>query len=186
MQIREMVTGLKFPEGPVAMDDGSVVLCEIAGERLTRVKPDGKTQTVAKPGGGPNGLAVGPDGVFYACNNGGSFTYTKRQGLMIPGHAPEDHAGGRIERVDISTGKIEALYESCDGQRLIGPNDIVFDAHGGFWFTDYGRGTKSSRTHGALYYAKADGSTITQVSRVCSHSRRTSWVRSSGWSSPIT
>lgn len=163
MQIREIATGLKFPEGPVAMDDGSVIIVEIAAGRLTRVKPDGKTQTVARPGGGPNGLAIGPDRAFYVCNNGGSFTYTKRQGLTIPGHAPEDHTGGRIERVDIATGKVEVLYDSCEGERLIGPNDIVFDAQGGFWFTDYGRTTASLRSHGALYYAKADGSKITRV-----------------------
>ncbi|MBV8800054.1 MAG: SMP-30/gluconolactonase/LRE family protein [Alphaproteobacteria bacterium] len=165
MAFRELASGLKFPEGPAAMDDGSVVVCEIAAGRITRVKADGRTQTVARTGGGPNGLAAGPDGALYVCNNGGSFSYVKRQGLTIPGHAPEGHAGGRIERVDISTGRTEVLYESCDGQRLIGPNDIVFDAHGGFWFTDYGRGTKSGRTHGALYYARADGSKITQVLR---------------------
>ncbi|MBV9062096.1 MAG: SMP-30/gluconolactonase/LRE family protein, partial [Alphaproteobacteria bacterium] len=165
MAFRELASGLKFPEGPAAMDDGSVVVCEIAAGRITRVKADGRTQTVARTGGGPNGLAAGPDGTLYVCNNGGSFSYVKRQGLTIPGHAPEGHAGGRIERVDISTGRTEVLYESCDGQRLIGPNDIVFDAHGGFWFTDYGRGTKSGRTHGALYYARADGSKITQVLR---------------------
>jgi gluconolactonase len=165
MPIREMATGLRFPEGPVAMDDGSVIVVEIIAGRITRVKPDGKTQMVAKTGGGPNGLAVGPDGALYVCNNGGSFTYIKRQGLTIPGHAPEDHAGGRIERVDISTGKVEVLYDSSEGQPLIGPNDIVFDAQGGFWFTDYGRGTRQGRTHGALYYARADGSKITQVLR---------------------
>jgi gluconolactonase len=147
------------------MDDGSVIICEIAAGRITRVKPDGKTQTLAKPGGGPNGLAVGPDGALYVCNNGGSFSFIERQGLTVTSHSPEEHVGGRIERVNISTGKVEVLYDSCDGQRLIGPNDIVFDAHGGFWFTDYGRGTKAGRTHGALYYAKADGSMITQVRR---------------------
>jgi gluconolactonase len=165
MQFREIATGLRFPEGPVAMDDGSVIVVEIAAGRITRVKQDGKTQTVAKPGGGPNGVAIGPDGALYVCNNGGSFTYTKRQGLSIPGHAPEDHVGGRIERVDISSGKVEILYDSCDGESLIGPNDIVFDQQGGFWFTDYGRTTAQGRTHGALYYAKADGSNITRVLR---------------------
>ncbi|MFL6689448.1 MAG: SMP-30/gluconolactonase/LRE family protein [Alphaproteobacteria bacterium] len=165
MNLRELATGLAFPEGPVAMEDGSVVVCEIAAGRLTRVKPDGERQTVAKPGGGPNGLAVGPDGALYVCNNGGSFTFAERQGLTIPGHAPEDHAGGRIERVNLSTGDVEMLYDSCDGRRLIAPNDLVFDADGGFWFTDYGRSTKTGRTHGALYYAKADGSKITQVLR---------------------
>src|SRR5947207_839904 len=141
MTIREIATGLKFPEGPVAMDDGSVIVVEIAAGRITRVKPDEKTQTVAKPGGGPNGLAVGTDGALYVCNNGGSFEFTKRQGLLIPGHAPPAHTGGRIERVDIASGKVEVVYDSCDGERLIAPNDIVFDNVGGFWFTDHGSTT---------------------------------------------
>ena len=165
MTIREIASGLRFPEGPVAMEDGSVIICEIEAGRLTRIKPNGETQTIAEPGGGPNGLAVGPDGALYVCNNGGSFTYIERQGLTIPGHAPEDHRGGRIERIDIETGKVEVLYESCDGERLIAPNDLVFDESGGLWFTDYGRSTKSGRTHGALYYAASDGSQITQVLR---------------------
>jgi len=165
MAMREVAAGLKFPEGPVAMDDGSIILVEIAAGRVTRVKPDGKTQTIARPGGGPNGAAIGPDGALYVCNNGGSFTYTKRQGLMIPGHAPADHKGGRIERIDIASGKVEVLYDSCDGERLMGPNDIVFDRHGGFWFTDYGIRTAKYTTHGALHYAKADGSKITRALR---------------------
>ena len=165
MSMKELATGLKFPEGPVAMDDGSVIVVEIAAGRLTRVKPDGKTQTIAKTGGGPNGLAIGPDGAFYVCNNGGSFSYVKRQGLNIPGPTPPTHKGGRIERVNISTGKTEVLYDKCDGERLIGPNDIVFDNAGGFWFTDYGASSHKSRTHGALYYAKANGSKITRVLR---------------------
>lgn len=165
MEFRELATGLRFPEGPVAMDDGSVILVEIAAGKITRVKPDGKTQTIAKPGGGPNGLAIGPDGALYVCNNGNNFTYVKRQGLTIPSHAPASHVGGQIERVEISTGKVETLYSECDGKRLIAPNDLVFDAAGGFWFTDHGTTTHEGRTHGALYYAKADGSQITQVLR---------------------
>jgi len=165
MSMKEFATGLKFPEGPVAMDDGSIILVEIAGGKITRVKPDGKTQTVAKPGGGPNGLAIGPDGALYVCNNGANFVFHKRQGLLIPGHAPKEHTGGRIERVNISTGKVESIYDSCDGERLIAPNDIVFDTVGGFWFTDHGTTTDKGRTHGALYYAKADGSKITRVLR---------------------
>ena len=49
--------GLRFPEGPVAMADGSVILVEIAAGRITRVGPDGSKEIVAEPGGGPNGLA---------------------------------------------------------------------------------------------------------------------------------
>ena len=165
MTFREIATGLKFPEGPVAMGDGSVIVVEIEAGRVTRVKPDGKTQTVAKTGGGPNGLAVGPDGALYVCNNGGNFSYTKRNGLNIPGHTPPSHKGGRIERVDIATGKVEVVYEDCDGERLLAPNDLVFDTEGGFWFTDHGSTTDKYRTHGALYYAKANGSKITRVLR---------------------
>jgi gluconolactonase len=165
MAMREIVSGLRFPEGPVAMEDGSVILVEIAAGRITRVRPDGKKQTVANPGGGPNGLAMGPGGMLYVCNNGGSFEFHKRQGLLIPGHAPSTHAGGRIERVDPGSGRVEVLYSECDGKPLIAPNDLVFDTAGGFWFTDHGATTTEVRTHGALYYAKADGSKITQVLR---------------------
>jgi gluconolactonase len=165
MDIKEIASGLRFPEGPVAMDDGSVIVVEIAAGRITRVKPDGTTQVIATPGGGPNGLAIGPDGHIYCCNNGGNFEMIERDGLMIPGHTPETHKGGRIERINIATGKVEVLYDSCDGAKLLAPNDIVFDTAGGFWFTDHASNNHERRLHGALYYAKADGSKITKVLR---------------------
>lgn len=165
MQFREMTTGLRFPEGPVAMEDGSVIVVEIAEGRITRVKQDGKHQVVSTPGGGPNGLAIGPGGDLFVCNNGGNFEFREQDGLLIPGHEPPTHKGGRIERVNIGTGKVEVLYDSCDGERLQAPNDLVFDKTGGFWFTDHGSTTDRHRTHGALYYAKADGSKITRVLR---------------------
>ena len=58
--------GLAFPEGPIAMPDGSVVLVELAGGRLTRVGTDGTISVIADLGGGPNGAAIGPDGYVYA------------------------------------------------------------------------------------------------------------------------
>ena len=165
MTIREIATGLRFPEGPVAMDDGSVIVVEMAAGRITRVKPDGKTQVVATPGGGPNGLAIGPGDALFCCNNGGNFEIHERAGLTIPGHTPASHKGGRIERIDIASGKTEVLYSECDGEVLQAPNDLVFDQNGGFWFTDHGSTNAHHRTHGALYYAKADGSKITRVLR---------------------
>src|SRR5437899_13105416 len=70
-QMREITSGLRFPEGPVAMDDGSVLVVEIARGTLTRVRPNGAKEVIAETGGGPNGAAIGPDGKVYICNNGG-------------------------------------------------------------------------------------------------------------------
>lgn len=162
----ELVTdGLRFPEGPVAMDDGSVILVEIADGKITRVKPDGSKETVATPGGGPNGLAMGPDGKLYCCNNGG-FNYVENNGMLAPHGIADDYSGGRIERIDIATGEVEILYKDGDfGCRLRGPNDIVFDAHGGFWFTDHGKQNFESRCHDivGIFYGKADGSHLEEV-----------------------
>lgn len=151
--------GLGFPEGPVVMDDGSVIVVEIQPGRITRVRPDGSKHVVATPGGGPNGMAVGPDGALYVCNNGG-FKWSSQDGMLLPGNAAADYTTGRIERVDIATGKVERLYDSCDGLNLSGPNDIVFDADGGMWFTDLGKHHDHHTDHGGLYYALPDGSKI--------------------------
>jgi len=67
-QCPRLATDLEFPEGPVVMPDGSVVLVEIRGRRLTRIWPDGRKQVVAEISGGPNGAASGPDGKCYICN----------------------------------------------------------------------------------------------------------------------
>src|SRR5262245_55902625 len=112
--VRELATGLRFPEGPVWMPDGSVVVCEIARGVLTRVHPDGRKTHVAETGGGPNGAALGPGGKLYVANNGGSFTWHEVGGFLVPGPTPPDHRCGRIERVDLETGKVEVLYEECD------------------------------------------------------------------------
>jgi sugar lactone lactonase YvrE len=70
--VKIVATGLGFPEGPVVCADGSVVVTEIRNQRCSRVSPDGKVSVFSACGGGPNGLAIGPDGYFYLCNNGGS------------------------------------------------------------------------------------------------------------------
>ncbi len=107
-------------------------------------------------------MAVGPDGAFYICNNGG-FGWRLEHGLLRPVVQASDYASGRIERVDPATGKVEVLYDSCNGHKLRGPNDVVFDAHGGCYFSDLGKSRARDRDHGGLYYALADGSKIVEV-----------------------
>lgn len=162
MDIELVAEGLEFPEGPIAMTDGSVILTEIKGQRLTRIRPDGSRETVVETGGGPNGAAIGPDGAIYITNNGGSFRFIDQNGLTVPGPTPPEHTGGMIQRFDPITGELRTLYDACEGRRLIGPNDLVFDDHGGFWFTDHGCHTPEGRKYGALYYAQADGSHISR------------------------
>lgn len=164
-EMRIITDGLRFPEGPVAMPDGSVILTEIERGQITRVAPDGSKSVVAVTGGGPNGLAIGPDGKLYCCNNGG-FEWNEAGGYLAPHGIANDYGGGRIERIDIATGEVEVLYKSGDfGCSLRGPNDIVFDDAGGFWFTDHGKVDYNSRCHDivGIFYAKADGSFLEEV-----------------------
>ena len=116
----------------------------------------------ATPGGGPNGLALGPDGAFYLCNNGG-FAWRTEGGMLRPVAQASDYASGRIERIDPATGAVSVLYDRCGAHPLRGPNDIVFDRHGGFYFSDLGKTRARDRDHGGLYYALADGSKIVEV-----------------------
>ena len=144
------------------MEDGSVLLVEIQGKTLARVQADGRKEVVAQLTGGPNGAAIGPDGRCYICNNGG-FSFHQVGSMTLPGIAPADYTGGWIEAVDLTSGACEVLYRSCGDIPLRGPNDLVFDGDGGFWFTDTGKVMARQRDRGAVFYARTDGSFIKQV-----------------------
>jgi len=161
-RVTEITRGLRFPEGPVAMPDGSVLLVEIERKTLSRVTPDGRIHVVASLGGGPNGAAMGPGGKIYVTNNGG-FEWIERPGRLFPAVQAKDYTGGSIQVVDPETGKFDTLYDACDGRKLRGPNDLVFDRAGGFWFTDLGKTRERDSDRGAVYYAKADGSSIVEA-----------------------
>ncbi len=162
MEFVELASGLEFPEGPIAMDDGSVILTEIARQTLTRVTPDGRVEVVAETGGGPNGAAIGPDGHVWITNNGG-FEWDRSGGRLLPGGQARDYTSGSIQRVNIETGAVETVYTECDGVPLKGPNDIVFDSTGGFWFSDLGKNREHDRDLGALHYATTDGNHISRA-----------------------
>jgi gluconolactonase len=151
-----MAEGLGFCEGPVVMSDGSVLVVDLISAKITRVWDGGK-EVVANVGGGPNGAQLGPDGALYICNNGGA--------------SPDNHsladpnAPGRVERLDLATGKVERLFEKAGDIALSAPNDLIFDADGGFWFTDYGKTLAECYSRGGVYYCSADRSTVKPVIR---------------------
>jgi gluconolactonase len=161
-KLTQIASGLRFPEGPVAMPDGSIILVEIERRTLSRVTPDGQVEVIAALGGGPNGAALGPGGKIFVTNNGG-LKFVERPGRLFPTAQADDYTGGSIQVVDPASGAVDTLYDSCDGRRLRGPNDLVFDGAGGFWFTDLGKTRERDADRGAVYYAKADGSSITET-----------------------
>lgn len=162
-EFRTVAEGLRFPEGPTPLSDGSVLVVEIARGTLSRVLVDGTVEVVADCGGGPNGSAIGPDGKVWITNNGGCFEWIDLGGMLVPGGVPDSWSGGCIQRVDLDTGEVETVYTDCDGRQLRAPNDLVFDRSGGFWFTDHGVRQERSSDRTGVFYASADGSSITEV-----------------------
>jgi gluconolactonase len=165
-ETRIITEGLEFPEGPVALPNGDVLVVELKAGNLTRVKPDGTKEVVAHLGGSPNGAAIGPDGKVYVCNSGG-WRWTEVAGMTLPGEhgitIGRDYIGGRIQRVDLDTGEFDDVYTESDGRPLMAPNDLVFDSSGGFWFTDHGHMHERHRDRTGIHYGKADGSEVHEV-----------------------
>lgn len=157
-----LAEGLRFPEGPLILPDGTVGCVEIAGGTLVRVH-DGKASVIAELGGGPNGAAVGPGGKVFVCNNGGIEWKMTSNGPRSTGRVLDSYTGGSIQVVDPETGKWDVLYDRCGEHRLTAPNDIVFDADGNFWFTDHGKTYARTEDKGGLYWARSDGSEIREA-----------------------
>lgn len=181
LELDAVVSGLKFPEGPVAMDDGSVLFVDIEAQLLRRLKADNSLVDVAELPGGPNGTAIGPDGAAYICNNGGVYSFERfdplappgsgktpdpKREITIPSPKRPEYQGGSIQRVDLETGEVRTLYCKYKGKCLIAPDDIVFDANGDFWFTDTGKQDGMTSESGSVYFATIDGKTLKRVAAV--------------------
>jgi gluconolactonase len=151
---------LRFPEGPIALADGSVLVVEIEGRSLTRVTPAGAVERLAMLEGGPNGAALGPDCWVYICNSGG-WTYVREGASTRP--SGQSEMPGWIERVHLETRRVEKLYTACGDTALRSPNDIVFDVDGGFYFTDHGKRNAQTMDIGRVYYGHADGRPLIEV-----------------------
>src|SRR6218665_2995513 len=141
-----IATGLEFPEGPIALADGSVLLVELARSTLGRIEPDGRKQELAHAPGAFNGAAIGPDRRVYLCNNGG-FGWVRERGTLRPHLQAADYAGGGIDVFDFATGRVERLYDRCGGGAPQRPNDPGVGARGGGLVAELG-----ARRGGGLYW----------------------------------
>jgi gluconolactonase len=161
---RIVTSDLTTPEGPVALSDGSVLVCEMLEGRIRRVRPDGSISTLCDTGGAPNGAAIGPDGALYVTNNGGFNSERVNGKLQVRAGLPAGYNGGSIQRIDMASGALRTLYTRGAERPLRAPNDLVFDNTGAFYFTDMGKFVDDTTIDlGAVYWARPDGSEIRRL-----------------------
>ena len=143
-----LASNLGFPEGPVVMPDGSIVICDGNIGELLRWDGDSMATFVAT-GGSPWGAVLGSDGAVYVT-----------QGGNVPG-SPDQSAVAGIQRVN-GDGSVEMLSTELGGHTLAGPNDLAFGPDGRLWFTDSGteqddRFAPEERAPGRLFVLGSGG-----------------------------
>jgi gluconolactonase len=121
--------GIRFLEGPVWCDDGTLLVTGVGDGLLYRVWPDGgRREIFADVGGGPNGAAPCSDGGVLVTQNGG-FDFSR-----LVDDAPRVRpAQPGIQRVT-PAGQISYLVR----EGLNAPNDLVITPEGTVVFTDPG------------------------------------------------
>lgn len=125
--------GLRFPEGPVVLQDGSwlVVEMEAGAGCVTRVSSDGADQQVIARTGRPNGLAIDRKGFIWIAES----------------------ARSALLRMDMD-GRVETVATACGKQPFLWPNDLCFGPDGALYMTDSGikvRDFKVGNGHRADY-----------------------------------
>lgn len=111
---RQYATGLAYPEGPSFDREGQLFVCVRRSGYIVRITTDGRVEhfmSCAKP----NGSKFHPSGDLYVC----------------------DSFGGQVLAVT-PTSEVRCVVNSFEAKPLLGPNDLVFDATGGLFFTDPG------------------------------------------------
>lgn len=147
--------GLRAPEGPVALRDGTWLVVEGEAERgcVTQISADGGTRRTIQKTGRPNGLAVDADGVIWVAES--KFPSLLR--LTMEGHS-------------------EAIATACDGEPFLFPNDLCFGPDGAIYLTDSGvmienfapggrirADYKSVHYDGRVYRIDPDGGKVTKL-----------------------
>ena len=165
LTVREIARDLAFPEGPTPLADGSVLVSELAAGQITRIDRHGRRDVVARPGGGPNGLAVLDDGSLVVCQNGGSRWGTRPWPYDGPGAVPlftpigpaDEPLTPQVQRIT-SDGTITTLATAdASGTPLKRPSDVCTDGAGGFYMTDFGATHGRTRELAGVLHGTVDG-----------------------------
>jgi gluconolactonase len=159
-QQRLVAAGLRFPEGPSALGDGSFAVVEMQGEAISRVTPGAAPITLGDLGGGPNGSVVGSAGEVYVANNGG----LSAQGMGY-WHAPRSF-DGCVQRVT-PDGEVSSVGGPLPGDAPHRPNDLCFAPDGSLLVTDSANWEDMRNLNpGRIVRIEADGRTtgLTELS----------------------
>ncbi|WP_378942308.1 SMP-30/gluconolactonase/LRE family protein [Mesorhizobium sp. ANAO-SY3R2] len=150
------VTGLGFPEGPVALADGSIAFVDLLHAKV-RAFRDGQVRELCSLPGAPNGMRLGPDGSLYIANNGGIAPLSLEELKFAEPQIP-----GCLQRLG-ADGRWDYFATELPGAGPSRPNDLVFTPQGEIVFTDpqnwevLGADPAAYRG-GQLLVAAADGS----------------------------
>jgi sugar lactone lactonase YvrE len=129
LDLRTVLDGLGFPEGPVALPDGRLAFVDLSRQTISLVE-GGDVRVLARVAGAPNGLALGPDGSLYVANNGGIAPETAEVLWRAP-----DERDGCVQRVGMD-GSVADVGGELPGASPHRPNDLCFGPGGRLYFTD--------------------------------------------------
>jgi gluconolactonase len=113
--VKQVASGLVFPEGPVWHPDGFLLFSDVHGGTIEKLVGDGRTETWWKTGKHTNGLIMSPDKKkILAC------CYSERELLEID-------AWDKSYRV---------LAAECCGRPFLNVNDVAVGEDGVIYFSD--------------------------------------------------
>lgn len=141
-QLQFIKEGFEGTEGPIALEDGSLIFTETRANRVTRIAEDGSTSSFLENTNGTNGLAFNKKGELVSVQN-----LQPKVGVVYP------------------AGKEKVWVEQYEGKAFQRPNDLVINKKGGVYFTDIGvlpKGENTTPARPAVYYVTPDGK-ISQV-----------------------
>jgi len=143
--IDSLAGGFIFTEGPASDSQGNVYFTDIPENKIYKLTPERKLETLIKNSGNANGLYFDKKGNLIACQ-------TRQARIVSITMGAEDF------------GKITVLADTYDGKVFNATNDLWIDPEGGVYFTDPRYGGANEEQDGEhVYYILPDRSKVIRV-----------------------